>query len=258
MSKLKKSPPVPEWAARIITLRRHFKMSQGELAKRMECSAMTISRWERGLLAPTSHYYIQLGNLAGKNDSWFFWERAGLQIADVARALPGTRASGALTEVPPLEDARAGTGTRVSAATVEQMVALPVLKAVAGTHGSRGDKKLSLDSIPSSKLMGAPAEWCPNPRYTSLLRVRGHSMEPLLRDGVILAVDSFQTDRSGLDGKIVVVAHEENGLCVSRFRRYQGVDVLESENREYEGIVLGKNSGWRIIGKVLWWISAAP
>jgi phage repressor protein C with HTH and peptisase S24 domain/DNA-binding XRE family transcriptional regulator len=258
MAKLKNSTPVPEWASRIITLRRTFKMSQGELAKRMECSAMTISRWERGLQAPTAHYYIQLGNLAGKDDSWFFWERAGLQMADVSRALPGTKASGPVTAVPPLEDARAGSGARVAPLSVQRMVALPVLKAVAGTHGNRGDKKFNLDRIPSSKLMGAPSEWCPNPRYTSLLRVRGHSMEPLIRNGDIVAVDSFRTDKSELEGKVVVVSHEESGLCVSRLRRYGSVDVLESENRAYEGIVLGKNSGWRIIGKVLWWISAAP
>lgn len=258
MVKSKKRNLVPEWASRIITLRRQFKMSQGELAKRMDCSAMTISRWERGLQAPTADFYIQLGKLAGKDDCWFFWERAGLQMADVARALPGTRASGALAAVPPLENARAGTGAKLTPASRERMVALPVLRAVAGTHGIRGDKKLSLDLISASKLIGAPADWCPNPRYTSLLHVRGHSMEPLIRDGDILAVDSFQTDKSELDGKIVVVAHEEEGLCVSRLRRYESIEVLESESHEYAGVILGKNSGWRLVGKVLWWISAAP
>ena len=257
MAKLKKSPLVPEWASSIIALRHNLKLSQGELARRLECSAMTVSRWERGLQAPTAHYYILLGNLAGKHDTWFFWERAGLQVADVLRVLPANEANRALT-APALDDARAGTGDRVSEVSSERMVALPVLRAVAGTHGHRGDKRLSLDRISTSKLIGAPADWCPNPRYTSLLRVRGHSMEPLIRHNDILAVDSFQADKTELDGKIVVVAHEQNGLCVSRLRRYAGVDVLESENREYQAIVLGKNSGWRIIGKVLWWISAAP
>jgi len=135
---------------------------------------------------------------------------------------------------------------------------MPVLRAVAGTHGNRGDKKLSLDMIPSSKLMGAPSDWCPNPRYTSLLRVKGRSMEPLIHDSDILAVDSFQTNKAELDGKVVVVTHEEEGLCVSRLRRYEGVELLESENHEHDSVVLGKSNGWRIVGKVLWWISAAP
>ena len=106
--------------------------------------------------------------------------------------------------------------------------------------------------------MGAPVEWCPNPGYTSLLRVRGHSMEPLIHDGDIAAVDSSQTDRAQLDGKVVIVTSEEKGLCVSRLRRYPKFDVLESENREYQAVVLGKSSGWRIVARVLWWISAAP
>ncbi|HYL15739.1 MAG TPA: XRE family transcriptional regulator [Terriglobales bacterium] len=258
MAKSRKRNSVPEWASRITTLRRQFKMSQGELAKRMECSAMTISRWERGLQAPTADFYIQLGKMAGKDNCWFFWERAGLQMADVARALPGTRASGPLTAVPPMENARAGSGAKAAAVPRQRIIALPVLKAMAGTHGNHGDKRLSLDRIPATRLMGAPSEWCPNPRYTSLLRVRGHSMEPLIRDGAILAVDSFQTDKDELDGKVVVVTHEENGLSVSRLRRYDDVEVLESENHEYDGVVLGKNSGWHVVGKVLWWISAAP
>ena len=110
----------------------------------------------------------------------------------------------------------------------------------------------------AAKVITAPAEWCPNPSYTSLLRVRGDSMEPLIRNGNILAVDSLQTDRAELDGKVVVSTSESNGLCVSRLRRYESLDVLESENHKYDAIVLGKNSGWRILGRVLWWISEAP
>jgi SOS-response transcriptional repressor LexA len=256
MAKLTKRTKVPEWASRIIALRRHLKMSQGELAKRMDCSAMTVSRWERGMQAPTADYYIQLGKLAGKELCWFFWEHAGLQVTDVARTLPVTRAGGPLVAVPPLEPARAG--AKASPLPAQKMVPLPVLLAVAGTHGNRGDKKLSLDMIASSKLMGAPQDWCPNPRYTSLLRVRGSSMEPLIHNGDILAVDSFQTDKNELYGKVVVATHEEKGLCVSRLRRYEGIELLESENHEYDSVVLGKHSGWRVVGKVLWWISAAP
>jgi len=106
--------------------------------------------------------------------------------------------------------------------------------------------------------MGAPMEWCPNPGYTSLLRVKGRSMEPLIHDGDIAAVDSSQTDRAHLDGKVVIVSNEEKGLCVSRLRRFPKVDLLESENRDYQAVILDKSSGWHIVAKVLWWISSAP
>lgn len=249
MVRREKKKILPEWASRIMALRRRLKLSQGELAKRVDCSAMTISRWERGLQPPSSEFYLQLGKLAGKADPWFFWERAGLQMADIERARPNPR---------PLRAALAGGGARALPAASSKTVSLPVLKAFVGTHGEPGDRKPSLERIPSIMVMGTPAEWCPNPRYTSLLYVKGHSMAPLIRDGDIVAVDSLQNDRSELDGKIVIVSSEEKGLCISRFRRYEVVDVLASENNDYQAIILTKNSGWRIVGRVLWWTTAAP
>ena len=249
MSRREKQKAVPEWASRIMSLRRSLKISQGELAKRMNCSAMTVSRWERGLQPPSAEFYLQLGKLANKASAWFFWERAGLQMADVERAWPNA---------PRLEGARAGSGAKVFPLKSAKTVLIPVLKSYAGAHGLPGDHKLSLERIPCSKMMGAPAEWCPNPRYTSMLYVKGHSMEPLIHNGDIIAVDSLQNDRAELDGKIVVATSEEKGLCISRFRRYETVDVLESQNDEYQPVVLNKNSAWRIVGRVLWWISAAP
>jgi SOS-response transcriptional repressor LexA len=157
---------------------------------------------------------------------------------------------------PPL--GRGDTGTTAEAPGAQRLVVLPLLNAVAGTQGVPGTKSLSLDHIPATRRMGVPSEWCPNPGFTSLLRVRGRSMAPLIRDGDIIAVDSFQNERSKLDGKIVIVAHEEKGLSVSRLRRFENVNVLEAENPKSEAIVLGKDSGWRIVGKVSWWISEAP
>lgn len=256
MAKTRKPGLLPEWAMRITALRKRLHISQGEFARGLECSSMTVSRWERGLLMPSAHYYVQLGKLATGPDSWFFWGQAGLQVADITRGLPGVGQS-KLRLSTGLDWAHAGGAIKNEAAS-GALVPLPLLKATAGTHGGSGAKLLSLDRVPATKLMGAPAEWCPNPSYTSLLRVKGESMEPLIRDGDILAVDSFQTEQANLNGKIVVAASDRKGLCVSRLRHYKTFDVLESENREYESVVLGKGSGWRIIGRVLWWISAAP
>jgi phage repressor protein C with HTH and peptisase S24 domain len=138
------------------------------------------------------------------------------------------------------------------------VVGLPLLKAVIGTHGVPGDKRSSLRTIPSSDIIGVPASWCPNPAYTSLLRVKGTSMEPLIRNGDIVAVDSYQTERNELHGKLVIAANEDVGLSVSRLRRYDGFEVLEAENRQYDPVILNKARDYRIVGKVLWWISSTP
>jgi len=255
----KKERAIPEWAKRIHDLRTQLGIPQGELARLLNCSAMTVSRWENGQLEPTAHYYIELGKLAGKPDCWFYWEKAGLQSSDVVRVLPEReRRQLPAQGEPELELVEAGSGARIEGGRRPKIVHIPVLQAVAGTHGGEGDKRDNLNRIPARDVVGAPVEWCPNPGYTSLLRVKGRSMEPLLHDGDIAAVDSSQTDRTLLDGKVVIVTHEEKGLCVSRLRRYPKFDVLESENREYQAVVLDKSSGWHIVAKVLWWISAAP
>jgi phage repressor protein C with HTH and peptisase S24 domain len=117
---------------------------------------------------------------------------------------------------------------------------------------------MDLNEVPAQDMIGAPAMWCPHPSDTSCLRVRGSSMSPLINDDDIVAVDRAETDPGNLSGKIVVSWQRDNGLILSRFLLVNGVQLLESENSEYEPVKLGKNRNWRIIGKVLWWIRKAP
>ena len=246
-----------EWALQITALRERLQINQAELARRMQCSAMTISRWERGLLQPSAEHFIQLGNHGNKNEAWFFWEMAGIQPAKMIEALSGSSRARRFLEGPQLQSSRTG----VQSATPEKLsavVAIPLLKAAIGTHGVPGDKRSSLRTIPSIEAIGVPASWCPNPAYTSLLRVKGNSMEPLIRNGDMVAVDSYQTERNELFGKLVIASSEDMGLSVARLRRYDGFEVLEAEDRQYDPVVLNKAREYRIVGKVLWWVSSAP
>ena len=79
-------------------------------------------------------------------------------------------------------------------------------------------------------------------------------MAPLIHAGDILAVDSSQTKHSDLNDKIVVASHKKKGLSVSRFRHIDGVELLESDNRDYESIMLSGDRNWQVVGKVLWLI----
>lgn len=256
MKRKSKRTVLPEWGLQITALRERLGINQAELARRMECSAMTISRWERGLLQPSAEHFIQLGNLADKSEAWFFWEMGGVRPAKVLEALQASpraqRASGALQRGDLEGQGQARKPRRTALAEI------PVLKAAIGTHGQPGDRRSSLRAIPASSVVTLPASWCANPAYTSLLRVKGQSMEPVLRNGDLVAVDSFQTERRELYGQLVVVANEETGLSVSRLRRYDTLDVLQAENRQYEPVILNKAAGWRIVGKVVWWISGTP
>src|SRR5207249_6287938 len=80
-----------EAAQRIRALRGKMKLSQLEIGRRVNSSAMSVSRWERGLLEPSAEIYIQLGYLAGDPDCWDFWRRAGLRSEDLMRVVPAIR-----------------------------------------------------------------------------------------------------------------------------------------------------------------------
>ena len=75
-------------------------------------------------------------------------------------------------------------------------------------------------------------------------------MAPTLFDGYIIVVDEAQTEKKKLNGKMIVVHHDEFGLVVSRFWHLNDLTVLVSDNRSYEPVPW--TSAWRIVGKVLW------
>jgi DNA-binding transcriptional regulator YiaG len=77
----------PDWAARIEKLRDRLHLSQTEFARKLDVSAMAVSRWERGINEPPANCYIAMGKLAAKDGCWFFWERAGITKSDVRRVL---------------------------------------------------------------------------------------------------------------------------------------------------------------------------
>jgi SOS-response transcriptional repressor LexA len=233
-------------------------LTQSAFASRIHYSAMALSRWERGTHEPPAQAYIQIGNLIDEPDSSWFWERAGFRTSDLAKMVPEDHGVLRKAMFPDLEIVVAGNRKRGRLGIKSHLVAVPVLAAHAATHGGAGDQCLDLDEIPAQEMIAAPAMWCPHPADTTCLRVRGASMAPLINDGDIVAVDRSDTNPMDLSGKIVVTWQRENGLTLSRFLLVNGVQLLESENRDYEAVKMGKNRSWRIIGKVLWWIRHAP
>lgn len=251
-ARIKSKAAKPEWATTISALRRGLNVSQTAFGQRLHSSAMAVSRWERGAQEPPVGSYVELGVLAGDPLCWYFWGRAGLRKEELMRVLPKLRSTNMIN----LEIASAGSGDKKSKAP--QLIAIPLLKLVAASHGENGDNSAVLHDAPVESMIAAPKEWCPNPSTTSCLRVKGNSMNPLIYDGYILAVDSSQTDRLELNGKIVIAWNKDMGLTVSRLQHYDHVEVLHPENREYESIVLDNNHRWKILAKVLWWIGKAP
>jgi SOS-response transcriptional repressor LexA len=252
---------VPEWSSAIFSLRQRLGLSQSEFGSRLHYSAMAVSRWETGKQEPTSRCFIQLGNMAGQPECWLFWARAGLKSADLRQMFPDAQATLHTSTVADFEIVHAGSGAkrkRPKGAPKLQMVAVPLLGVQAGTFGQTGGQFADLDSALAEEMIAAPAFWCPNPVQTNCLRVKGTSMSPLINDGDIVAVDASQTNPKELNRKIVVAWHREIGLSLARFIAADGVQLLESENRDYGPVMVEKDRKWQIVGKVLWWIRKGP
>lgn len=240
-----------EWAGRIHVLRQRLGLSQTELGRQLNSSAMAVSRWERGVQEPPANINIQLGNLTGDPECWYFWDRAGLHSEDLMRVLPAVRSRLRKNRLPELSIVSAGVSSAKK--KTSKLVAIPLLPVMAATHGGKGDPAIALDQARPESMLAAPSQWCPNPASTSCLRVHGRSMMPLIHSGYILVVDTSQTSRLKLQGQIVVAAHKDEGLIVSRLQRFEDTDVLVPENREYDSTTIS-SAGWRIMAKVLWWI----
>ncbi|HET7108230.1 MAG TPA: S24 family peptidase [Candidatus Acidoferrum sp.] len=255
-----RKPPTsgrPSWAKAIRALRLGLNVNQSDFGSRLGFSAMAISRWERGAQEPPSHGYIGLGNLASDSSCWYFWERAGLRSEHVLRVLPAVGKNTQLSKLRNFEIVSAGSGPKQPAGKI-QLVAVPLLKVMAASPGERGDDLHLLSEAPVENMMAAPKDWCPNPAFTSCLRVKGNSMSPLIQDGYVVAVDSSQFDGSTLDGKIVIAWHKDVGLTISRLRLYEQTMVLVPENSEYKAVTVSAKQPWKIVATVLWWVGKAP
>jgi SOS-response transcriptional repressor LexA len=172
------------------------------------------------------------------------------------RVMPSRGKQTVRTKSSDLQIVHAGNGSQKS--STPKLVAIPLPKVAVASRSEKGDTSTTLHVAPAETMIAAPEEWCPNPSTTSCLRVRGNAMMPLIGDGYILAVDSLQTDPAELNGKVVIACHNDMGLMVSRFHRYDHTEVLQPENREHPPIVLSNKNGWKIFGKVLWWIGKEP
>src|SRR5260221_12385200 len=102
----------PEWAKSIVHLRSALALSQVGFGDVFHCSAMTVSRWERGISEPPSHTYIEMGNLGGDPRCWNFWERAGMSKGDLLCVVPERRERMRNLKRPALKTVTSGRGTK--------------------------------------------------------------------------------------------------------------------------------------------------
>lgn len=84
-----------------------------------------------------------------------------------------------------------------------------------------------------------------------LMEVFGNSMEPELKSGDTVLVDSSQNNI--IAGLIYAVGIEDT-IMIKRVEKHPGKILLRSDNREYEPIIIEGESinGLRVIGRIIW------
>jgi hypothetical protein len=239
-------------ATRICALRKFLELSPAELASELDVPTEVLQDWEKGTQTPSPENFITLGNLAGDPSCWFFWACAGLYSSEFMRVLPPVRLNVLESGELDLSVVHAGAGKRLFSRP--QLHAIPILPVRVATPGLEGDRVEDLRKVPASGVIASPSDWCPNPGFTSCLRVAGNSMEPLIGDGYIIVVDTSQVEHDKLDGEVVVAWEKTHGLVLGRFAVGVDQESLVSTNPEYAALVTRKEKPWRIIGKVLWWV----
>jgi transcriptional regulator with XRE-family HTH domain len=251
------SPAAPEWAVRILRLVSELKLTQAALAERLGVSPATVSRWIQGKHEPTAEGYIALGNLAPRPDAVYFWERAGMDLANIPDASLRKVVSSLRVN---LDDLNVLASQKMSRNLpgAGGAVAIPLLNAA--VYGDRVPPRenVSLSGVEVEEMLLAPLSWCPNPDHMVGMHLEGDSMAPSIPPGSILFVDTAATDREQLDKKIVVVSHRDLGFKVARLQRLAGTDLLVSSNPRYMPLDVTNAAKWKVFGHVLWWVSRDP
>jgi DNA-binding transcriptional regulator YiaG len=76
----------PRLGERIKRLRKSLNLSQDQFGRRLKCSAMAVSRGERGQRPPTA-CLLAMRKIAAPPRGWYFWNAAGITIDDVRAML---------------------------------------------------------------------------------------------------------------------------------------------------------------------------
>jgi SOS-response transcriptional repressor LexA len=243
-------PTVPDWAVQIARFKDHMRLTQSAFAAKLGVSQAIVSAWLLGKKEPRSEMYFKMIRLSPNADAAAFLMKRAADISGsyhvegISKIMLGAQKK-------PVRSARGAKFGHLSTDVAE----IPLLRdpAAAGTPRQIDPNEIE-QVIPFSQSL------CPNPEETVCIKIQGDSMSPMLLDGYIVAVDTAQCDPARLRNQMVAARDPEGGVTIKWLRK-AGKDTMmlmaQHTSPRYEPVILtpeAVESGWGIIGKVLWWI----
>jgi transcriptional regulator with XRE-family HTH domain len=223
-------PPPPEWAGRIEAFMREIRASRQLFAARLNVSHQSVSNWLTGTKEPGAEMYYRMARLDPDAPSADYLIKKAREksshlasLNDLLPAHPDVHPRNVI-----IPDARS----------------IPILV-------RRGGKAAGNISLPTDLVGGSRTLIC--------FKVVDTAMSPIITPGAMAIADISVRDVQQLRGQLVAAASPDDTFSVRRLRRIGDVDYLSphepsTENHSEE---VRETIGWRIVGRIILWISRA-
>ena len=223
---------------KIRTARKNIAISQGALAKKIDVSLDTISRWEIGKRTPRTEDLLKLSNVLGVSVSYLMGETGN--------------------NSPLLAESSAGEANSMSCFGKEALLGKDHLLMIprispevklSACRGNSYEQTMDMEIIGRYPLFDGRLAALYSEDSLVCIDVEGDSMEPQMHDGDIVIFNRSQDWVPGniyavcLEGKILVKGLIDNGRC--------NPPILRSSNKEYPDIAVRKDQFFLVCGRVL-------
>lgn len=211
---------------RLVKIRKDFGYTQVRMAKELDISVATLNRYEKGHREPSVYILNKIAELTGCQTSWLI--------------------SGATDS---LESHEIHSPKGIGRTKKEGFIYVPLydVEASAG-HGTLVHSEQVIDFL-AFKEQFITRELGLNPKHILLIKAIGDSMNPTIRAGALLLVNSSVTKVRN-DG--IYVIRQNSDLLVKRIQNMMdGQLKVRSDNPEYEPLMVASEA-LDILGEVVW------
>ena len=226
-----------------------LRLDRKAFGTKLNVTQQSVSNWLTGKKEPRPEMYYRMASIWPQGEQLpFLLKRA----ADISGSFQVPGYEPMIGKRKPAAGTRSVKFGKITSNAVE----IPLLKDPAATGNPR-----QIDESDVDDYLALPGSLCPNPDAIVCIKVLGDSMSPMLEDGYIVAVDTSQTDRARLHGQMVAARDPEGGVTIKWLRLVGKQEMLlpQHTSKRHQPAVLSfgdddNETGWAIVGRVLWWI----